>query len=77
MQVATSEEGRAWNVAWSGDVLAHAILGAMTDPKRLRIVLSFPSRPARYIVLRASPAGNDVPWTIAELEVWSASAEVR
>jgi hypothetical protein len=77
IQVATSEEGRAWSVAWSGAVLERTILAAMADPKRLRIVLGFPPRPARYIVIRAASGGNDVPWTIAELEVWSASAEAQ
>jgi hypothetical protein len=27
--------------------------------------------------MRAASGGNDAPWTIAELEVWSSSAEAR
>ena len=77
IQVATSEDGQSWQVTWSGEVRERTILAAMADPKRLRIVLGFPPHPARYIVMRAAPGGDDIPWTIAELEVWSASAEAR
>jgi len=71
------EDGTLWNPAWSGVVLERMILAAMDDPKRLRIVMDFPPRHARYIRMRAAPNGSDAPWTIAELEVWSASAEAR
>jgi hypothetical protein len=73
----TSEDGTSWTQAWSGAVLDRAILASMTDPKRLRIVAAFPPRPARYIRMRAASGGTETPWTIAELEVWSASAESR
>jgi hypothetical protein len=77
LAVETSEDGALWNLAWSGAVLERTILAAMADPKRLRIVVDFPPRQARYIRMRAASGGNDAPWTIAELEVWSASAESR
>ena len=77
MQVATSEDGQSFQVAWSGAVLDRTIQAGMADPKRLRIVLGFPPRPARYLVIRAAAGGSDIPWTIAELEVWSSSAEAR
>ena len=77
LAVETSEDGRLWNPAWSGIVLERTILAAMADPKRLRIVVDFPPRQARYLRMRAASGGNDAPWTIAELEVWSASAETR
>jgi hypothetical protein len=38
--------------------------------------VGFPPRQARYVRMRAASGGNDAPWTIAELEVWS-SAETR
>jgi hypothetical protein len=77
LAVETSEDGATWSPAWSGAVLERAILAAMADPKRLRIVVDFPPRQARYIRMRAASSGNDTPWTIAELEVWSASTETR
>jgi hypothetical protein len=73
LAVETSEDGTLWNPAWSGAVFERTILAAMADPRRLRIVVAFPPRPARYIRMRAASGGNDAPWTIAELEVWSAS----
>jgi F5/8 type C domain len=79
LAVETSEDGVLWNPAWSGAVFDRTIRAAMADPKRLRIVVDFLPRPARYIRMRAASGGNEAPWTIAELEVWSASAssEVR
>jgi F5/8 type C domain len=77
LAVATSEDGESWNEAWTGTVLDRTILAAMEDPKRLRIVLAFPPRQARFIRMRAASGGNDAPWTISELEVWSSSSESR
>jgi hypothetical protein len=73
LQVETSEDGQSWGIAWAGSVFERLILAAMDDPKRLRIVIGFPPQRARYIRLRAASGGNDIPWTISELEVWSAS----
>jgi hypothetical protein len=72
--VETSEDGTLWNPAWTGTVLDRTILAGIADPKRLRIVIDFPARRARYVRMRAASGGNEAPWTIAELEVWSASA---
>lgn len=77
LAVETSEAGTLWTPAWSGTVLERTIRAAMDDPKRLRIVVDFPPRQARYIRMRAASGGNDAPWTIAELEVWSASMKSR
>jgi hypothetical protein len=74
LAVETSEDGALWNPGWSGVVLDRAILAGMADPKRLRIVVDFPPRQARYVRMRAASGGHDAPWSIAELEVWSASA---
>ena len=73
LTVETSEDGTLLNPGWSGTVLERTILAAMDDPKRLRIVVGFSPRQARYVRMRAVSGGNDAPWTIAELEVWSAS----
>jgi len=73
LAVETSEDGTSWTPAWSGTVLDRAILAAMEDPTRMRIVVDFPPRQARYVRMRAASGGNDAPWTIAELEVWTAA----
>ena len=58
LAVATSEDGASWHEAWSGTVLDRTILAAMADPKRLRIVVAFPPRPARFVLLRAASGGE-------------------
>jgi hypothetical protein len=77
LAVETSEDGTSWAPAWSGGVFDRAILALMADPKRLRLVVAFPPRPARFIRMRAGSDGSDAPWTIGELEVWSASASAE
>jgi hypothetical protein len=77
LAVETSEDGTSWTPAWSGTVLDRTILAGMDDPKRLRIVVDFPRRQARYVRVRAASGGTDAPWTIAELEVWTGSTESR
>ena len=76
LAVETSEDGTTWSPAWSGTVFERAILAAMEDPKRMRIVVDFPPRQARYVRMRAAPDASEAPWTMAELEVWT-SAEAR
>jgi hypothetical protein len=73
MAVETSEDGALWSPAWSDMVFDRTIRAAMADPTRLRIVVDFPPRQARYLRMRATSSGSDAPWTIGELEVWSAS----
>jgi hypothetical protein len=73
----TSVDGTTWSPAWSGSVRERSILAAMEDPKHLRIVIGFSPRPARFIRIRATQGAPDVPWVIAELEVWSSSTETR
>ena len=77
LRVETSADGATWADGWSGSVFERSIVAAMADPKRLRVVVPFPPRSARYIRLRAEPGGPGIPWTIAELEVWSSSSESR
>jgi hypothetical protein len=73
LTVETSIDAGMWTPAWSGSVLERTILAAMADPLRLRIVVDFAPRQARYIRVRAASSGSDAPWSIAELEVWSSS----
>jgi hypothetical protein len=77
LYVDTSEDGVTWTPGWSGPVFERQIVAAMADPRRLRVVAAFDARSARYVRLRADKGGPDIPWTIAELEVWSASSEAR
>jgi hypothetical protein len=77
LHVDTSADGATWSPAWSGNVRERSIRAAMADPKHLRIVLAFPPRHARFIRMRAEQGAPEVPWAIAELEVWSSSAESR
>jgi hypothetical protein len=74
--VETSHDGSSWAAAWVGPVFEQAIVAAMADPKRLEIVAAFPPRSVRFIRMRAATF-DDVPWSIAEIEVWSSSAESR
>jgi hypothetical protein len=74
LAVETSEDGALWHPAWSGSVFEQLTLAAMDDPKRLRLVVAFPPRQARYIRMRGASGGNDAPWTIAELEIWTSSS---
>ena len=69
----TSSDGTTWSPAWSGNVLSQAIQGGMDDPRHLRIVLTFTPREARFVRLMAKPLDRQVPWSIAELQLWSAS----
>jgi hypothetical protein len=73
----TSTDGVMWSQAWSGTVREESIRAAMADPRHVRIVLAFPPRPTRFIRLRADQGAPEVPWAIAELEVWSSSTETR
>jgi hypothetical protein len=68
--VETSLDGKVWAGARNGDVRAEVFEALVKDPRLARIVLSFPPRQARYVRLRVAE-GSEVPWSIAELEVWS------
>jgi hypothetical protein len=77
LHVETSIDGSAWGTAWSGSVREASILAGMADPRAMRLVAAFSSRQARFIRMRAEQGAPEVPWAIAELEVWSSSAESR
>jgi hypothetical protein len=71
VRVETSEDGNEWGEARSGGVLAETVRGGLASPRVLRIAVSFAQRRARYVRLAAVTSEPGVPWTIAELEVWS------
>jgi hypothetical protein len=71
--VDTSEDGIEWTTARRGSVLHDVIVAAMREPGRLRVVVAFSPRNARYVRLRGTPGDSQLPWTIAELEMWSDS----
>jgi hypothetical protein len=67
----TSEDGESWREAWRGSVPAVVIAAAMDHGRALRPVFAFEPRPARYVRLR-QVGRDDLPWSIQELEIWSA-----
>ncbi|HKE82147.1 MAG TPA: discoidin domain-containing protein [Vicinamibacterales bacterium] len=71
VDVETSEDGQVWAPARTGSVLHDAIVAGLREPGRLRMVLAFSARPARYVRLRGTAGESQFPWTIAELEIWS------
>ena len=70
----TSEDAVRWRDAWSGNPMEEAFVASLADPRRLRIAIRFPQRRARYLRVRGVAIESGVPWTIAELEVWSGTA---
>jgi hypothetical protein len=69
--VETSLDGHAWTTAWNGSPAAAVLEAAMAAPREIRAVISFPSRPARYVRLRQTGRHDLYYWSIAELELWS------
>ncbi|HEY1305372.1 MAG TPA: discoidin domain-containing protein [Vicinamibacterales bacterium] len=77
VDIETSEDGQAWAPARTGSVLHDAVVGGLREPGRLRMVLAFSPRPARYVRLRGTAGESQFPWTIAELEIWSDSRGIH
>lgn len=69
--VETSLDGSSWEPAWDKPLRGPVLAAWMNDRTRMRVVLPFTPRPARFIRLRQ--VGRDPAhfWSIAELEVWS------
>ena len=67
-------EGRAWAPAWDDDVIAEVTEAEFHNPAENRLVLTFASRPARYVRLQLMSADDVWYWSISELEVWSGSS---
>ena len=66
----TSTDGVRWNSAWDGSVRRLLIAQAIERPApSVRIAVPLGTREARYVRLRQMATDQDVPWSIAELEV--------
>lgn len=67
----TSVDGIAWEPAWDGSVRGLLIAQAMERPSpSVRFAVPFARRPARYLRLRQTAADQDLPWSVAEIEVY-------
>jgi hypothetical protein len=70
----TSVDNVSWDAAWDGSVRSLLIAQAIERPgPSLRVTVPFASRRAQYIRLRQMAADQLLPWSIAELEIWSGS----
>jgi hypothetical protein len=68
----TSVDGASWVAAWDGSVRSLLIAQTIERPGPwVSVTVPFPARQARYIRLRQMAADQLLPWSIAELEVWS------
>jgi hypothetical protein len=70
MIVETSVDRATWMPAWTGTLVAQTIRSGIENPDKLRVVIPFVPRAARYIRLRHPAERTEYYWTIAELEVW-------
>jgi hypothetical protein len=69
--VDTSVDGRSWETAWDKPLGGPVLAAWINDRKRMRVVLPFTPRPARFIRLRQVGRDATYFWSIAELDVWS------
>ena len=74
LRIETSVDGREWAPAWDDGVIAAVIEAEFHNPAENRLVLTFASRPARYLRLQLMTADDVWYWSISELEVWSGSS---
>ena len=72
LAIETSVDGTVWEMARQGSILAELIDGGLADPARLRAVLPFTPREARYVRVRPVGQQPDFGWFVAELDVLSA-----
>ena len=68
--IETSQDGRSWQLAFSGGVVGDAIRAAIDSPRSPRLVVPFAPRLAKYVRVR-HPATRDHTWSVSEIEVWS------
>jgi hypothetical protein len=71
LRVDTSTDGVSWTPAWAGTTWGAAFDAAIADPQRLRLLLTFEPRQARYVRVTHPGQSGDYTWSLAELEVWS------
>jgi hypothetical protein len=67
--VETSIDGKAWQPAWKGDVIAPTIEGSLVDPLHAPTTLTFAPRRARFIRMRQTGKDADVSWALPELAI--------
>jgi hypothetical protein len=66
--VETSIDGRAWEPAWNGDVIAATVEGSLRDPLMAPTTLQFAPRGARYVRVRQT-GKDEAHWALPELTV--------
>jgi hypothetical protein len=71
--VETSLDKTVWAPAWEGDTVGLTFSAAFADPRSARIVIPLAPRQARFVRLRQTAKDPVYYWSIAELEIWSAS----
>ena len=76
LRVATSRDGRRWEVVWRGPTEIHVLRGALRDP-RAPLAIGFASEPARYVRLRQTGRDAVFAWSVTEVDVHAASEEPR
>ena len=69
LEVSTSLDEAAWDVAWSGDTALMTYDAAVRSPREVPVTISLAGKPARY--LRFRQIGHDPRrgWTIVEIQV--------
>jgi hypothetical protein len=66
--VETSTDGRTWEPAWNGDVIAATVEGSLQDPLMAPTTLAFAPREARYVRVRQT-GKDEAHWALPELAV--------
>jgi hypothetical protein len=70
LMLQTSTDGAAWEMVWNGSVRGLLVAYAIDNPgSPPRISVPFAPRLARYIRLRQMARGQELPWSVAEIEV--------
>ena len=76
LRVATSRDGRRWDLVWRGPTEIHVLRGALRDP-RAPLAISFASEPARYVRLRQTGRDAVFAWSVTEVDVHAAGETPR
>jgi hypothetical protein len=76
LEVAVSEDGETWTIAWHGTTAVQTMRAALANPRVVRLVMPFAGRRGRYVRLRQTADAATSPWKIAELRVFGPSRPV-
>lgn len=71
--VSVSADGVDWTDVWEGGGGAPALAAAVSDPREIRVVLTFPAVTARFVRVR-QVGRSDEPWAVAEFRVLGPAA---